>query len=318
MARAAVIGIGLISLTIFACAERRGDEEFDSTPRQDTAAVAEVQLIDVGGYDMRIRSFGLSDREPGEPLVIFENGSVAPLESWADVPMEVAERAPVLLYDRSTVGGSEWDGEVGAPTHVTERLWSLLEELDAPPPYVLVGWSWGADLIRYHASTHPNDVIGLVYVDAAAHSPAAELALMEQLGFGREGLQRKIDFLARQAKRELSQQQAADIQYIDDLLAAGLEHNYGDVPDVPAVALVAGQRRAAPNQATRDTDVLPLGRVEEHRALLPGKIDRVTEWIQGSSDGVLIFVDKSQHHMQGQEPALVIMAINRILDAAEE
>lgn len=285
------------------------------SPSADRIAAPIDHAINVDGHIMKARTFGLSDRTPGEPLVVFENGSLSPLESWADVPSQVAKSAPVVLYDRATIGGSEWDGEIGTPEHVASRLWALLEELDAPPPYILVGWSWGGDLIRYHAARAPEDVVGLVYVDAAVHSPAAEMEMMEAYGLGEAGFNQKVQILAEQAEKDLTPAQRADIQYIDDLLAQRKEHPYGDVPPIPMVALVAGTRQPPPPEFQLD---LPLGFVEQHLALLPGKIDRLEQWVRGSENGVLIFADQSRHFMQGDETELVVSAIKRVIALAQE
>lgn len=290
-----------------------------SAEAADQADAAYVDhMVDVDGFAIKARTFGLSDRVIGEPLIIFENGSLSALESWATIPALSSDYAPVLLYDRATIGGSEWDGKVGTPNHVADRLWSLLDELNAPPPYILVGWSWGGDLIRYHAARNADDIAGLVFVDPASHSPAAQIELMELLGFGEEGLERKITFLKEQAQTELSPKQRADIQYIDELLAQKKEHDYGSVPPVPMVALVAGQRSPPPASVLEEMKALPVSMLDEHHALLPGKLDRIEEWVRASDNGLLIYVDQSTHYMQGDETELVLSAIRRVVELSAE
>lgn len=288
----------------------------DRTESADAAYVD--HMVDVDGYAIKARTFGLSDRVVGEPLIVFENGSLSTLESWAAIPAQSSDFAPVVLYDRATVGGSEWDGKVGTPNHVADRLWSLLGELNAPPPYILVGWSWGGDLIRYHAARNADDIAGLVFVDPASHSPAAQIELMERLGFGEEGLERKTTFLKEQAQTELAPKQRADIQYIDELLAQRKEHDYGSVPPVPMVALVAGQRSPPPASVLEEMKALPVSMLDEHHALLPGKLDRIEEWVRASDNGLLIYADQSTHYMQGDEAELVLTAIRRVVELSGE
>ena len=47
------------------------------------------------------------------------------------------------------------------------ELHALLAAANIPPPYVLVGHSFGGLSIRAYASSHPEDVAGLVFVDPA-------------------------------------------------------------------------------------------------------------------------------------------------------
>ena len=60
---------------------------------------------------MRVQTAGLDTRVAGQPIVVFQNGGGSPLDTWGTVPARLAELAPVVVYDRNTVGESEWDGE---------------------------------------------------------------------------------------------------------------------------------------------------------------------------------------------------------------
>jgi pimeloyl-ACP methyl ester carboxylesterase len=47
-------------------------------------------------------------------------------------------------------------------------LHALLNAAKEPGPYILVGASWGGMIAKLYASTYPNDVSGIVFVDAAS------------------------------------------------------------------------------------------------------------------------------------------------------
>ena len=52
------------------------------------------QVVDVDGYAMQVMTVGLDSRVPGQPVVVFENGSVSQLEHWGDLPIQVGAFAP--------------------------------------------------------------------------------------------------------------------------------------------------------------------------------------------------------------------------------
>src|SRR5262249_55229590 len=117
-----------------------------------------ITMVTVSGHAMRVRIANLSNRKPGQPVVVFEGGSIQPLETWDTVFNKVAALAPTIAYDRSGIGKSEFDGEPQTFKHVASSLHALLAELKVPPPYVLVGHSLGGVLIRAFASDYPSEV----------------------------------------------------------------------------------------------------------------------------------------------------------------
>src|SRR6185503_10870952 len=88
----------------------------------------------------------------------------------------VAEFTRVCAYDRPGTY-AEIKGEIvpsrsdpvaqprTAPEMV-EELHALLQAAEVPGPYVLAGHSFGGFMARLYASTYPDEVVGLVLVDA--------------------------------------------------------------------------------------------------------------------------------------------------------
>lgn len=279
------------------------------------AQAQDEQMVDVSGHLMRVRTSGLDSRKPGEPVVVFENGAVAPLESWGEVPKLVAAFSPVVVYDRSTIGQSEWDGELGTPSHVTARLWALLRAIRADPPYVLVGWSWGGDLIRHHAGAHPGDVVGLVHVDPAGHSPSAALSVLRSIGLGEEAY--AVDVKAMEGGLPtLPPAAQADVIPINRIYAERAEPDYGRVPSVPTAVLLAGMRRPPTPEEIEAFGEAPYDRSVHFEAKLRGKIRRLSEWALAVPEGLFIVVRNSNHAIQQDEPELVAEVIRRIVSAA--
>jgi pimeloyl-ACP methyl ester carboxylesterase len=78
----------------------------------------------------------------------------------------VREFATVVSYDRAGFGWSESDPRPRTPNRLAAELNSLLKATKLPPPYVLVGHSFGGLVIRAYANAYPREVTGLVLVDA--------------------------------------------------------------------------------------------------------------------------------------------------------
>jgi pimeloyl-ACP methyl ester carboxylesterase len=135
-------------------------------------------LVDIGG-----RRLYLACKGSGTPTVILEAGAGNNGDIWSMVEPEgagkisvfdgVAQFTRVCAYDRpGTVAGSMRSRSDPAPMprsagDIVADLRALLAAAGVRPPYVLVGHSFGGLVVRLFASTVPDEVIGLVLVDAA-------------------------------------------------------------------------------------------------------------------------------------------------------
>jgi len=146
-------------------------------------------LVDVGG-----RSLYLECRGQGSPTVILEAGLLSRSDIWNRDSKEpegqrtlvlpgVAGFTRVCAYDRpGTIGEVNPDLDPDGPLFFPSRsdpvpqprtakemaadLHALLRAADVPGPYVLVGHSAGGLVVRLYASTYPDEVVGMVLVDA--------------------------------------------------------------------------------------------------------------------------------------------------------
>ncbi|MEM9705555.1 MAG: alpha/beta hydrolase, partial [Pseudomonadota bacterium] len=108
---------------------------------------------------------------PGSaPLVLYDAGAFGIYADGWWVKEALKDDFRVCLYDRAGMGWSDPAPAGANPTirfHVDDMR-ALADALDAKPPFYLVGHSMAG--IRLHAFTnlYPDDVAGLVFVDAAA------------------------------------------------------------------------------------------------------------------------------------------------------
>src|SRR5215211_1955711 len=120
-------------------------------------------MVDLGGFRVFVRERGTA--KSGAPTVVFQNGLGTTLQSWTRVQQEVAADTRTIAYDRAGIGKSELGQQPPTAANVARQLHTLLTKVAAPPPYVLVGHSYGAPLSHAFATAYPKEVAGLVYVD---------------------------------------------------------------------------------------------------------------------------------------------------------
>jgi pimeloyl-ACP methyl ester carboxylesterase len=122
------------------------------------------QMVDVGGYRLHITCRG----DPaGSPTVVMDAGQGEPGLTWALVQPEVARFTRVCTYDRGGLGWSEISPKPRTSSNIVQELHTLLTRAGVEPPYVLVGHSAGGLYARLYAREHPDEVVGIVLVDAA-------------------------------------------------------------------------------------------------------------------------------------------------------
>jgi len=102
----------------------------------------------------------------GSPAVILEAGLGASSLSWQLVQPELARLTQVCSYDRPGLGWSDPGRTPPTSRAIVEQLRRLLQTAGVPPPYVLVGHSFGGFTARLYASLYPQEVAGMVLLDA--------------------------------------------------------------------------------------------------------------------------------------------------------
>jgi imidazolonepropionase-like amidohydrolase/pimeloyl-ACP methyl ester carboxylesterase len=257
------------------------------------------RIVQVNGHDVQIWTGG-PDRPTGAPLIVFQNGWNAGADTWSHVAPELAKSARVLLYNRGGAGGSEWDGQLPTIAHIGQLLRDLLDALDAPPPYLLVGHSAGGPYIRGFAARHPESVAGLVYVD-----PSSSCIL--ESAFERGGSPGLASVLVDAPGRR----DAVGVHPND--LPSSAEPGTLQLPPVPVVLLIGLDVGIPPPQAAmlreRGVDVERVS-AEARRGKIPCLIPYAFE----SPHGEVIATPRSGHNIHIDEPELVISAVRRVLE----
>lgn len=120
------------------------------------------RLIDIGGYHLHLFcSGGVSS---GGPTVVLSAGSGDYAIDWWRVQSAVAESSRVCSYDRAGSGWSDLGPEPRTLRQEAAELDLLLTRAGERGPFVLVGHSLGALVVRLYHADHPTDVAGMVLV----------------------------------------------------------------------------------------------------------------------------------------------------------
>lgn len=279
---------------------------------QQPAPLAQTRMVDVEGHTMRVRATGLDRQAAGSPVVVFENGAGNALEVWNDVLPNVATVSPVVAYDRSGLGQSEWDNQAPTPRHVSNRLRALLNRIGARPPYVLVGYSWGGILARYFAGYYPSEIAGLVLIDPGpmVTEPLAQrLAPFDSIGAGRAGFDEYWSRLRALFDRA-SPAMRAEVGVFRALVQRdSVDPEVRRVPDVPMVVIVAGKYRPLP------AFQLPFDARAYFETELRHRTRLLQEWVLALPQGTLVVASSSTHAVPREDPDLIVWAVKRVLAA---
>ena len=101
------------------------------------------------------------------PVVVLDVGAGGTIFSLHDLFADVVPQARICAWDRPGLGLSDpTPGQIHSGT-IVEDLRTLLARAGVPPPYVLVGHSFGGMNMRLFAHRHPRDVAGMVLIDAS-------------------------------------------------------------------------------------------------------------------------------------------------------
>jgi len=283
-------------------------------PSADAKSGDFAQTVDLGNG----RRLYLECHGAGTTTVILESGLRTRGDNWSRADLlshggepvlpEVAKFARVCTYDRpgTTLNPGEVSRSDAAPMprtalNVVRDLHMLLHAANVPGPYVMVGHSFGGLFVRLYCALYPEEVSGLVLVDALAEQikplfSAADWTTFLALnsgplpGFENYAALETIDFdmSFQQLTRELT------------------DPNNPPPKKVPTVILVRGLPvKLPPGAPPKFGPVLETAwrKSEDQMALAVPHLQ-------------LIIARSSGHYIQWDEPALVVQAIHKVVEAA--
>src|ERR1700742_1926357 len=120
------------------------------------------QIYLVNGHRMRIDCTG-----SGSPTIILDAGLGNDGLIWGGVQPSLAKTTRVCSYDRAGFGWSDALPPLRDADHIAAELHGLLAAAHISGPVVLMGHSISGIYIRDYATRYPENVAGLIFVDAS-------------------------------------------------------------------------------------------------------------------------------------------------------
>ena len=275
------------------------------------------RLLEIDGCCLHVQTAG---RE--SPCVVLESGLGGMSAAWGWVQPETAKFCRVVSYDRPGLG---WSGSDPAPRTAAlaaRRLHGVLVRSGVLPPYVLVGHSMGGLLIRVFADLYPQEVAGMVLLDAAhpdQHLRSAAINRHMQGGFrflkaapllARTGYVR-LSGIFKAWGEGLPARQAEEA----DAFLSTYRHLKTTLEESLAWDGICAEVRG-----TRGLGDLPLAVVTAGRDVLPGQPELQRELAALSSDSLHLVVPGADHVtlVTRREHALsVVKAIRHVVERVQ-
>jgi pimeloyl-ACP methyl ester carboxylesterase len=134
--------------------------------------------------------------------------------SWSELQHTLEKSFRLVSYDRAGLGWSELGPMPRTADRIVDELHELLERAAIPPPYVLVGHSFGGLTMPLFAARFPDQVAGRVLIDpvtpAEWNPPSAHDLKMTRIG-------------ARVCRRAALLARVGAIRFVAFLLAIGVK-----------------------------------------------------------------------------------------------
>jgi pimeloyl-ACP methyl ester carboxylesterase len=119
------------------------------------------KLVDIGGRRLHINCTG-----KGQPTVVMEAGAGDFSFDWGLTQPQVARFARVCAYDRAGYAWSDPGPTPRTMRQIAFELHTGLLKAGIEGPYILVGHSLGGAIVRTYVSQYPREVAGMVLVDS--------------------------------------------------------------------------------------------------------------------------------------------------------
>ncbi len=282
------------------------------------ASPSSAELIDIGNG----RRMYLECRGSGSPAVILVGGLRASADDWdiAERPgptvlRAIASLTRVCAYDRpgTPVGEkpsrSDPVRQPASPAEAVADLHALVTRAKVQAPFVLVGHSLGGLIVRLYAGTYPNDVAGLVLVDALseglqdAETPEQwKLQRKLMMGDMSEALKIYPDVELIDPDLTLAQMRNATPIRAMPLIVLSADKPWG--PQVPGMIASGILAKDTPPDAGYITDAAQKVAQAKLAALAPGS-KHITKTDSG-------------HEIHKEQPRLVTDAIREMVEAVRK
>ncbi|HWY07880.1 MAG TPA: alpha/beta hydrolase [Candidatus Acidoferrales bacterium] len=300
------------------------------------------RLVDLGSHRLHLLESG-----HGSPTILLEAGLMSTVLSWSDLQRELSRSFRVVSYDRAGLGWSDQGPMPRTADRIVDELHTMLERAAIPPPYVLVGHSFGGLTMPLFATRYPDELAGMVLVDPVApaewNPPSEHDRKLTRIGakvcrraalLTRIGLIRFVAFLlTTRAKKPAS--------YLVRLISRGTPDEAGSVSSPWFSALPANEKAMASVFWIQPKFALTIASQLENLPISAARVGQLDKFCDkavvilsartapearrkehAAMAGRLplgnhVLAGNSNHWIMQEEPDLVIRAIEKVIKHSE-
>lgn len=229
------------------------------------------------------------------PTIVLAAGAGLDSRTWAPLIGQLTTLGSVVTFDRPGLGLSPDVDGPRTPTIFAQEVRRILASLDVSGPTVLVGHSMGGIHALRYATLFPEDVSGVVLLDAPP--PGFERDRMELLS-AQEREERRLTLVEGRSR-------VPNVVGRERDGAAAETWQFESFPSERPLFIVVADRQYFGE----------LGSPEAHRSLwLRGS----SQWLSLSSNAELVLASGSGHMIHHDRPQLVIDVVARLVDLVQK
>lgn len=244
--------------------------------------------VDVGGYSLFLNCKGT-----GSPTVILDSGLDSDSNAWLTVMPRIQNVTRVCAYDRAGLGRSDAAPKTPRTSmDMVTDLHNLLNNAHLDGVYVLVGASIAGFNVRLYASEYPQEVAGMILVDASHPDQIARL--LAALPPESPDEDNELQELRRAISEHIESIEGIDIEASAEQVRAS-----GSLGNIPLTVLTAGAEAVTETETRLDAVWLEM---QKELAAL-------------SANSNHIVVPNANHCIQCDAPEVVANAILSVVNA---
>jgi pimeloyl-ACP methyl ester carboxylesterase len=272
------------------------------------------RLVDVGGYRLHIHCSGPGGAQGG-PTVVMDAGIGECSLGWSLVQPEIARFARVCTYDRAGLGWSDPSPTARTSQQIVNELHALLVNAGIEPPFIMVGHSFGGLNLRLYASRFPEEVAGMVLVDSSHEDYSIRHLTPPYIRLGLLTAPLGLPRLFAGVFISENPIFAGDSKYPSAYRAIATSTKYLNTVRHEYSALDESWSQArSSTKSLGDRPLVVLLAASDHPLFTIARKLQI-DLASRSTEGKLIVVENTGHHIQHDRPETVIDAVREVVEA---